>query len=58
MGFRDRQKWPQAMRNETTMAMHESCKRNGNGCAMGVQCVRALPLPFHSNGQQPTTEMS
>jgi hypothetical protein len=46
-GFRDRQKWPQAMRNETTMAMHESCKRNGNGSAMGVQCGCACPGAGH-----------
>jgi hypothetical protein len=56
MGFRDSQKRPQAMSNGKTMALLESYKGNGNGAAMGVQCVCALPL--HGNGKQYTTAIS
>jgi hypothetical protein len=58
MEFRDSQKQPQAMSNGKTMALLESYKGNGNGAAMGVQCVCALPLPLHGNGKQSTTAIS
>jgi hypothetical protein len=50
IGFLNSQKRPQAMSNAMAMVMNESCKRNGNGRAMGVQCVHAMPLPLHGNG--------
>jgi hypothetical protein len=43
IGFLDSQKWSQSMSNAMVMAMEESCKRNDNGRALGVQCVRAMP---------------
>jgi hypothetical protein len=46
------------MSNGKTMALLESYKGNGNGAAMGVQCVCALPLPLHGNGKQFTTAIS
>jgi hypothetical protein len=55
MGFRDSRKRPQAMSNGKTMALLESNQGHGNGAAMGVQCVCALPLPLHGNGKQSTT---
>jgi hypothetical protein len=46
------------MSNGIARALLERCKRNGNGPTMGVQCLHALPLPLHGNGQKYTTASS
>jgi hypothetical protein len=45
----------QSSSSSSCYPLSHSCKRNDNGCATGVQCVRAMPFPLHGNAQQSTT---